>query len=88
MLGSSDGQPLHPLPPPPLIFIATTCHRDTASSSKLTHQGVASHDCGEMQIFMKTLVGKTITIDVASTETVESLKLKILDKEGRLKSKD
>ncbi|KAI3933299.1 hypothetical protein MKW98_006658 [Papaver atlanticum] len=36
----------------------------------------------EMQIFVKTLVGKTITIDVASTETVESLKLKILDKEG------
>ena len=35
-----------------------------------------------MQIFVKTLTGKTITLDAESTETIESLKTKIRDKEG------
>ena len=35
-----------------------------------------------MQIFVKTLTGKTITLDVSSTDTVESVKQKIQDKEG------
>jgi ubiquitin C len=35
-----------------------------------------------MQIFVKTLTGKTMTVDVNSTDTVESLKAKIHDKEG------
>lgn len=35
-----------------------------------------------MQIFIKTLTGKTITLDVESGDTVESVKTKILDKEG------
>lgn len=35
-----------------------------------------------MQIFVKTLTGKTITIDVESGDTVESVKTKIHDKEG------
>jgi ubiquitin len=35
-----------------------------------------------MQIFVKTLTGKTITLDVESIDTVEELKEKILDKEG------
>ena len=35
-----------------------------------------------MQIFIKTLTGKTITIDVEASDTVESVKEKIKDKEG------
>ena len=35
-----------------------------------------------MQIFVRTLSGKTITVEVKSTDTVESIKNKIQDKEG------
>ncbi|XP_075244935.1 ubiquitin-ribosomal protein eS31 fusion protein-like [Convolutriloba macropyga] len=35
-----------------------------------------------MQVFVKTLTGKTITLDVAPTETVESLKAQIEAREG------
>ncbi len=35
-----------------------------------------------MQIFVKTLTGKTITLDVDSTDTIATIKSKISDKEG------
>ena len=35
-----------------------------------------------MQIFVKNLIGKTITIDVDSTDTINQIKYKIYDKEG------
>ena len=35
-----------------------------------------------MQIFVKTLTGKTITLDVESTDTIAAVKQKIQDKEG------
>ncbi len=35
-----------------------------------------------MQIFVKTLTGKTITLEVEGNDTVEAVKAKILDKEG------
>jgi len=35
-----------------------------------------------MQIFIKTLTGKTITVEVEASDTIASLKDKIQDKEG------
>ena len=35
-----------------------------------------------MQIFVKTLTGKTITIDTEANETIANIKSKIQDKEG------
>ena len=43
--------------------------------------GIA-HFAGGMQIFVKTLTGKTITLDVTATETIDNVKANIQDREG------
>jgi ubiquitin len=45
-------------------------------------RGIKDTVCEDMQIFVKTLTGKSITIEVEASDTIETLKGMIQDKEG------
>ena len=42
----------------------------------------SSTQADAMQIFIKTLTGKTITLEVEGTDTIAAVKAKVRDKEG------
>ena len=48
----------------------------------MSESAVTTNNSEDIQIFIKTLTGKTITLDVNPNDSIEDVKAKIKDKEG------
>ena len=56
---------------------------DIEEDDVITFNGQFKEEERSMQIFVKTLTGKTITLEVKPSDTIEIIKMKYQDKEGQ-----
>jgi ubiquitin len=65
-----------------LDIIQAVSKQIAATMTKELRQALVPSSGGGMQIFVKTLSGKTVSLDASSSDTVDAIKVKIQDKEG------
>ena len=64
-----------------VAYAAPAASGAAAAAAAEPEPEAASGGCG-MQIFVKTLTGKTITVESCGSDTIENVKAKVQDKEG------
>lgn len=67
---------------PRMPFLATVWKNPSSGSATATAATALSIPRGGMQLFVKTLTGKTVSIEVEEGESIEDVKAKIAEKEG------